>query len=292
MPNSFSEQPITFTQGEYNLHGVFSMPEKQARTAVVIVVGGPQFRIGSHRQFVLLARYLAEQGIMVLRFDYSGMGYSEGPAKGFYEIDDDILAALDLVYAKNPDLEKVFLWGLCDAAAALAFFAHSDRRVNGVVLLNPWVRSEESHSKILLSEYYFRRLFDLAKWKELLISPKKIINAAISFIGVILSIVKSVFQSKSTSSTDLVLSIEHRKNEIADAMFEGLSHYEGKICLILSGNDLTAMEFEKVLDSSGWLSEEQNQAKTTVHRIADATHTFPSAKWRSQVEQITVEFVV
>jgi len=27
-----------------------------ARTGVVIVVGGPQYRVGSHRQFTLLAR--------------------------------------------------------------------------------------------------------------------------------------------------------------------------------------------------------------------------------------------
>ena len=34
-------------------------------TGVVIVVGGPQYRVGSHRQFLLLARRLAASGIPV-----------------------------------------------------------------------------------------------------------------------------------------------------------------------------------------------------------------------------------
>lgn len=292
MTNSFSEQPVTFTCQANELHGVFSLPEKTAHTAVIIVVGGPQFRVGSHRQFVLLARYLAEQGIMALRFDYTGMGYSEGPGKEFYEIDDDISAAIDLVCDTNPNIQNVYLWGLCDAASALAFFAHRDSRVNGLVLLNPWVRSEESHSKMLLSEYYLRRLFDFEKWRALLVSPKKIISAVVSFAAVIVSIIKSAFKIKSENNASLELSLEHRKNDIADAMFKGLSHYPGKICLILSGNDLTAAEFEQVLNESGWLNENINQEKTVVHRIESATHTFSSATWRSQVEQITLNFVV
>ena len=267
------------------------MPEKEARTAVVIVVGGPQFRVGSHRQFVLLARFLAARGIMALRFDYSGMGYSEGPDKEFYEIDDDIAAAIELVCSTNPNIESIFLWGLCDAATALAFYAYRDARINGLVLLNPWVRSEHSHSKMLLSEYYYRRLTDWAKWKELLVSPNKIIRAVISFAVVLLNILKSVFQSKTEAKTELQLSLEYRKTEIADAMFEGLNHYTGKICLILSGNDLTAAEFEQVLENSSWLKSELNRAKTSIHRIDRATHTFSSADWRAQVEQITLEFV-
>ena len=291
MPTSFSEQPATFLCNGYQLHGIFSMPEKVARTAVVIVVGGPQFRVGSHRQFVLLARFLAEHGIMVLRFDYTGMGYSEGPDKNFYEIDDDISAAVDLIGETNPEIEKIFLWGLCDAASALAFFAYQDQRINGLVLLNPWVRSEESHSKVLLSEYYSRRLTDWSKWKELLISPQKFIQALVSFSQVILSMVKSFFHVKTRTNSGLDLSIEHRRDDIADAVFQGLTHYSGKVCLILSDNDLTADEFKHELENGGWLRQQSNQEKTTVHHIQHANHTFSSAAWRSQVERTTLDFV-
>ncbi len=49
-----------------------------ARLGVLIVVGGPQYRVGSHRQFVLLARALAARGFAAMRFDCTGMGDSDG----------------------------------------------------------------------------------------------------------------------------------------------------------------------------------------------------------------------
>jgi len=74
-------------------------------------------------------------------------------------------------------------------------------------------------------------------------------------------------------------------------MFKGLSSYQGGICIILSGNDLTADEFDQVLKSSGWLADDKNLSKTKVHRIENADHTFSTAIWQSKVEQITLDFV-
>ena len=287
---SFSEQPVSFSVDGYDLYGVNSIPDVEPRSAVIIVVGGPQFRVGSHRQFVLLARYLAENGVLVLRFDYSGMGYSEGPSKGFYEIDKDISAALNFVQNEFASIEKFYLWGLCDAASALAFYAYRDKRVDGLILLNPWVRSEASHSRTLLSKYYLGRFLSLEAWKELLKSPKKVVLSIGSFINVIVAIIKSKFRAKPVDRV-LELSIEDRANNIADSMFNGLSNYPGKVCFILSGNDLTADEFDRVLRSNKWLTDKTNQTNTEIHRIQEANHTFSTESWRSQVERITMEFV-
>ncbi|MEO6566032.1 MAG: alpha/beta fold hydrolase, partial [Casimicrobiaceae bacterium] len=81
----------------------------------MIVVGGPQYRVGSHRQFALLARALARVGIPALRFDYRGMGDSEGDRRSFDEIDADIAAAIDTL-CREAHLARVVLWGLCDGA--------------------------------------------------------------------------------------------------------------------------------------------------------------------------------
>ena len=53
--------------------GIVSLPAPDApqqNTGVVIVVGGAQYRVGSHRQFVQMARLLAAAGYPVLRFDF------------------------------------------------------------------------------------------------------------------------------------------------------------------------------------------------------------------------------
>ena len=291
MSNSYTEQVVECMLNGHALYGVFSIPEVTAHTAVLIVVGGPQYRVGSHRQFVLLARYLASRGILALRFDYSGMGYSEGFPKQFYEVDEDISVALDLIHKQNSSIKKIFVWGLCDAAAAISYYAYSDSRINGVILLNPWVRSEASHSKALLSNYYQERFFSIAVWKDLLKSPKKIAAAVVSLLKVILKVSKSSI-SRKESGANLEISIEERANDIPSALLKGLTNYRGKICLILSGSDLTAQEFEQVLAGNEWLNADENKAKTQIYRIDGANHTFSSAAWRAQVEQITADFVL
>jgi len=46
--------------------------------------------VGSHRQFVQLARRLAKQGYPTLRFDYRGMGDSEGVYRSFENVGPDL----------------------------------------------------------------------------------------------------------------------------------------------------------------------------------------------------------
>jgi uncharacterized protein len=42
------------------------------------MVAAGAYRVGPHRQFLLLARDWAADGIPVMRFDYQGQGDSEG----------------------------------------------------------------------------------------------------------------------------------------------------------------------------------------------------------------------
>src|SRR5690606_34644237 len=105
---------------------------------VLIIVGGPQYRVGSHRQFVLLARYLAERGIPVMRFDYRGMGDSDGDMRTFEHVGKDLGSDIDYFFSECSFLKDIVIWGLCDAASAALFYAHQDRRISGLVLLNPW----------------------------------------------------------------------------------------------------------------------------------------------------------
>ena len=71
------EQAFTFDCDGESLLGLLHRPAADApadaeQTGVVIIVGGPQYRAGSHRQFVHLARALAGAGHPVLRFDVRG----------------------------------------------------------------------------------------------------------------------------------------------------------------------------------------------------------------------------
>ena len=79
--STFRDGPVverfaTFECGDDTCIGIVASNADVASRAdigVVIVVGGPQYRVGSHRQFVTLARALAASGVPALRFDYRGM---------------------------------------------------------------------------------------------------------------------------------------------------------------------------------------------------------------------------
>ena len=139
----FSEEAIAFPCAGEQLLGIIAHPEQAKRTGVLIIVGGPQYRLGSHRQFLLLARVLSVAGYPVMRFDYRGMGDSTGEMRNFEAVDADIAAAIDAFMVACPELEHFVLWGLCDAASASLLYLHAceDERLSGFVLLNPWVRS-------------------------------------------------------------------------------------------------------------------------------------------------------
>src|SRR5690242_8322760 len=129
-----SELALTFDCRGQSLVGILSGTGEVAERGVLVVVGGPQYRVGSHRQFTLLARHLAERGLPALRFDYRGMGDSEGDARTFERVGADIRSAMDRFFASVPGLKDVVIWGLCDAASASLFYAHQDARVSGLVL--------------------------------------------------------------------------------------------------------------------------------------------------------------
>src|SRR5687767_1902021 len=152
------EQPLLFDCDGADLVGVVAIPVAAARVGVLIVVGGPQYRAGSHRQFVLLARSLANAGIASLRFDWRGMGDGEGPRTDFREANADLRVAIDALCDAVPALERVVLWGLCDGATACALYDASDRRVAGLVLVNPWVHTEASAAQARLTHYYRGRI--------------------------------------------------------------------------------------------------------------------------------------
>ena len=115
-----SEEVLDFRCKGEQLIGILHRPHKARKRAVLVVVGGPQTRVGSHRQFVLLARSLADQGYPCLRFDYRGMGDSTGAMRDFQGIDDDIQAALDALLDAVPEVEDVALWGELVSTAATA----------------------------------------------------------------------------------------------------------------------------------------------------------------------------
>jgi exosortase A-associated hydrolase 1 len=262
-------QPVEFACGQEWLLGVITRPEKPRSRGVLILVGGPQYRAGSHRQFVLLANDLAEQGHAVMRFDYRGMGDSTGEPRTFEDVGEDLRAAVDHFLSEVPEVTEVVIWGLCDAASATLFYAHQDPRVAGVVLLNPWVRSAQGEARTYLKHYYLRHAFSTAPWARLLRGELDLGASARSFL-----------RNLGTASSG-------NKGTLPERMADGLARFKGHALLITAGEDLTAKEFMDAAARSPRWRELLQARRIAQHVLPDANHTFPRREWRDQVSRWT-----
>ncbi len=288
MAAACEEIPLAIACAGAKMIGVLHRGAVRARRGIVIVVGGPQVRVGSHRQFVLLARFWAQAGVPVLRFDCRGKGDSSGEFKDFENIDDDIAAAVDALVERCPGLEEVFLWGLCDGASAILMYAGRDPRISGLAVLNPWVRTEDGIARAYLKHYYARKLLQPAFWKKLLGGG---IHIGTSLAALFAMLRSAGRDDREPDAANLPVSPETGPTPpVPDRMAAGLARFSGRVLLILSGNDLTAKEFlDCVARSRDWrrLIGADNVRR---HDLAAADLTFSRRAWRDQVAEWTLDW--
>ncbi len=279
------EQPVYIACEGETLLGVLHRPRgTPLRVGLLLVVGGPQYRVGSHRQFVLLARFLAHNGLPVLRFDYRGMGDSEGQARDFEQIGPDIAAAIGALLREQPGLEGVVLWGLCDAATANAFYAPGDQRVVGQVALNPWVRTVEGEAKAYIRHYYLGRLLSPALWH-------KVFSLRFDWSAALGDFVRKLRLSGAGAGSAATGNSPWEKGPLPDRLRHAQLGFTGPTLLILSGQDLTAREYEsRVEEAPAWRDWIRSQ-QVTVQRLDEADHTFSRAAWRDQVANWTLDWL-
>jgi len=294
---SGKERGVTFACQGDELVGVLHAAGESPLRGIVLVVGGPQYRVGSHRQFVHFARKLAAHGIPVLRFDYRGMGDSQGEFSGFEGIHDDIACAIDEFCELVPSVREVVLVGLCDAATATCFYAPSDPRITGLILLNPWVRSVEGEARTLLRHYYIRRLFSAQFWR-------KLARGRLNFTGSVASLShnlgkalgarprpsQSLHGGKDASGGGGGVGGDSSQ-PLASRMEACLAAYTGQLLLVLSGRDLTAAEFRDNVNTSAGFKTLLSSPRVSQYELSDADHTFSRKIWKDQMAQWAVDWM-
>jgi exosortase A-associated hydrolase 1 len=276
------ERALSFACRGAWLYGIVSLPAAPHPRGVLIVVGGPQYRAGSHRQFTLLARDLAAAGIPAMRFDYRGMGDSEGDLRNFENVDEDLRAAIDRFFAEVPGMREVVLWGLCDGASAAAMYAPQDARVGGLVLLNPWVRTEEGAARATIKHYYRARLFDARLWKKIAggqFDVKASLRSLWRDLG-------KAFRPRPASAGATVGS----DAPLPERMQAALTRFGGRVLVVLSGADLTAQEFADLSARPSW-QRLLATPRFTKQKIDKADHTFSRRPWQDQVSNWTRDWL-
>lgn len=220
-------------------------------TGIVMVTGGTQTRIGSHRMFEQLAASLARSGYPCLRFDRRGVGDSEGKDPGWRRSGPDIAAAVSDFRKGTRALERVIGIGLCDGASALALHG-AKAGLQGAVLINPWLVESEADAPppAAIRHHYRRQLTSIEGWKKLL-------GGSVSY-GKLL---KGVGKTFTAAPTDLA-------DEVASSLERGAM----PTALILCADDATAIAAADVWSCKRF--EKIRKAGAAPYRVESDSHTF------------------
>ncbi|HEX8625188.1 MAG TPA: hydrolase 1, exosortase A system-associated [Allosphingosinicella sp.] len=149
-------------------------------TGILLVTGGTQTRIGSHRMYERLAAALAQAGRPCFRYDRRGVGDSEGEDPDFRESGPDLAAAAAAFRRAQPQLKRLLGFGLCDGASTLALHGKG-AGLDGYILVNPWFVEAEAGEPpaAAIKSRYKDQLLSVEGWKRLLsgsISYRKVLK--------------------------------------------------------------------------------------------------------------------
>jgi len=173
-----------------SLSGMIHFPKGSHRkkTAVILLSPGIKSHIGPHRLYVKMAETYASEGYVVLRFDFHGLGDSEGDVEDPYVADiygtieqgrfvNDVLAAMDFL-EKEHGIGIYVLGGLCGGAITGLIAGSVDPRVIGLIGLGiPAINASNpsNHAKYMtegqassLRTTYLEKIRDVSAWKRFL----------------------------------------------------------------------------------------------------------------------------
>jgi exosortase A-associated hydrolase 1 len=209
------------------------------------------------------------------------MGDSGGSMRNFDEVDGDIRAAIDAFFDASPGLRNVTIFGLCDAASAALIYCNlCDSRVTGLILANPWIRTEVGEAQAYVRHYYVQRLLQRSFWAKML-SGHVSIRASLRSLATTL---RRSLQGQRGLATA-------QEGHFTERMLAGFEVFRGRVLLIMSERDLTAREFDNYC---GQLPRWRRRIKSPgVQRteLRQADHTFSSADALERASMSAIEWL-
>lgn len=240
------------------LYGMLHSPTRLPirKTAIIILSPGIKSRIAPHRLYVKMAERYALEGYVVLRFDYHGLGDSEGDVTETYVADlyrsiqqgryvDDVLDAMDYM-EREKGIGKFVVGGLCGGAITGLLAGSGDSRVVGLIGLGIPVildgaqadaaaNMTEGQAQTLKSSY-FGKLTDIKSWIRFL-----------SFKSDYRIIWRTLFKKKPdrSSAQNLERTGDSNFNPLFPAAFQRMVFSSRKLLLIFSEMDRLYWEYDE-----------------------------------------------
>jgi len=217
------------------------------------------------------------------------MGDSGGVYEGYQQSEPDIRAAVDALIAAQPEVDEVVLFGECESASGILFYAYKDPRIKGIALVNPWVRTEEGRAQAIIKHYYVDRLMSRNFWRKVGSGKFSLRESLLSFFKVFGSYAQGRRNNAKTAAPSGQEDISALP--LPSKTAAGLRRFRGPVMILMSGRDLIAREFDEVTESSAAWRGLLDDPRITRHLLLDADHTFSRDIWKDQVSTWVFEWL-
>ncbi|MEW8078146.1 MAG: alpha/beta fold hydrolase [Candidatus Thiodiazotropha endolucinida] len=308
--------PVTIkNRNGLKLYGILEQPESPAEdTAILLLSPGIKMRVGPHRMYNKLSKVLVDKGFTVLRYDFYGLGDSEGALDQKVLVDvynsiqngryiDDTIDAMDWLGATY-NIDKFILGGLCGGAITGMLAGSADERVKGLIalgLINVFEGGEDNFSKFVtegqledLKKGYISKLTDIDSWKRIITLKSDYRTIFKILLKPIRVISKSIRESMSASPKSKIKFV-HDESSNANPRFAptffSMLQQSKKMLLVYSGGDRLLWEFKEKFENiyKSHLSEYSHIYE--LHTIPDANHILSLSEWEESMHKLVEEWL-
>lgn len=285
------------------LHGMLHAPPAAvARGCCVLLLSpGIKGRIGPHRLYLKLAERLVPMGFHVLRFDFHGLGDSEGDADQsvlaelYHAIQvgryvDDTLDAMDWMESTHR-IGRFIGSGLCGGSITALLAASRDARIRALLGIGLPVildGGELTRGRFLTTQQtreargqLFSRLLRPWTWAKFFTGR--------SNYRVIWRVTRQVFGAKDTGSAGPAAAQApvDDTNPLAAPAFLDLLRSGRPALLAFSEADRLLGQFREKLESRHRAELEAYSARYRVHVVAQANHILSDPSWMAELLEVS-----
>ena len=313
-------EAVTFTNEQGSkLFATLHRPSPQfdertsALPAVVLLSPGVKMRVGPGRLYVPLTDALNSLGYTVLRFDFFGLGDSEGELQESMLADvynhievgryvDDTLCALNWLHEQH-GFDRFILGGLCGGAITALLTAERDVRVKGLLSIGMTVTlasNAATPAKYLtraeLDERrrgYYRRLLDPKSWWRLLTfqSECDVIWSSMKRLFLKDKPVPATAAGASSPSAEEPLDQRGNANPLFPRAFFAFLERGGRALMLFSEKDRLYSEYDEKFAQPFAARLQAHLSQIQQHLIANANHVLSLHEWQREMVNVSTEWL-
>lgn len=304
--------PIAFTNRQgLRLYGILHMPAPEVRRSVGIVLLSPgvKMRVGPQCLYRRMTDRFVRLGFPVFRFDFYGLGDSEGEltevalADVYNHIEvgrfvDDTLDGLDWM-ERHCGLSRFVVSGLCGGAITGLLAAGRDPRIAGLLSLgitpvlasraaNPgaYMTTGQLHD---LRRGYLRKLIDPMSWWRLLT-----LRSEYDLIWTTLfEPLKRAFRKRAavTATATAAPAADDNANPLFPPAFFHMIDTDRPMLLVFSGGDRLYWEFQEKFEARYVERLKAAHAGYKVHVVPNANHVLSLPEWEDDMLRVAQQWL-